>query len=540
MSTPHLFQSGEPHSRTHLPSTALSGRQILCAAVFATIAATLLAGWVAVAQAASDGKPSGYNVLFLMTDEQHHRSLSLTGNRYITTPNMDRIGREGALFLNATCVTPFCSPSRASFITGLYPHRHRILTNVDGRHQGQQPLNQNAFPNTETTLHRAGYATAHRGKWHLGDTGDFDCYESRTYLGKTNPEYGRFLEERLPAAKFANHPSPGKYLNRPVEMIPAIEKAYREFGKGAKNRIAYIGIIGRSVIPPELLPETRMTDEAIQLIEKHARERFMITVSWSPPHDLWVIPEPYYSMVDRKKIALLGTRTLPDWDARGPSKRLGDLAGDEGLREYAAIYHGMVKYIDDQVGRILKKLDELGLAEKTLVIFTTDHGDMVGAHGCIGKSIAGFYDDLVRIPFLMRLPGVIKPGTVVRQPVSQIDVMPTILDYIGQSIPERLHGQSLRPLIEGRDVPWRDYAFCQRADHQRMIRIDHYKYVFGPKPKMVALYDLQADPDENKNLADAPQHANLVRQMHRRLLDVMKADGDPFVEKLPDDPLKQP
>jgi len=490
------------------------------------------------APSAGATRGSAFNVLFLMTDEQHHRSLSLTGNRYITTPNMDRIGREGALFLNATCVTPYCSPSRASFITGLYPHRHRILVNVGGRQEGQSPLKQDAFPNTETMLHRAGYATAHRGKWHLGDPGDFDCYESRTYLGKTNQEYGRFLEERLPAAKFANHPSPGKYLNRPVEMIPAIEKAYREFSKDGKTRVAYIGIIGRSLIPPELLPETRMTDEAIQLIEKHARERFMITVSWSPPHDLWVIPEPYYSMVDRKKIELPGSRNLPEWDASGPSKRLGDLAGNDGLREYAAIYHGMVKYIDDQLGRILKKLDDLGLAEKTLIIFTTDHGDMVGAHGCIGKSIGGFYDDLVRIPLLMRLPGVIKPGTVVRQPVSQIDVMPTILDYVGQPIPGGLHGHSLRPLIEGRAVPWRDHAFCQRADRQRMIRTDRYKYVFAPKRKMIALYDLQADSEENRNLADQPQHADLVRQMHRRLLDVMKTDGDPFVEKLPDDPLK--
>ncbi len=498
------------------------------------LCATLLVGSL-VSACAADGK---YNVLFLMTDEQHYRSLSLTGNPYITTPHMDRIGKEGALFLNATCVTPYCSPSRASFITGVYPHRHRILVNVSGR-TNQAPLKQNAFPNTETILHRAGYATAHRGKWHLGDTGAFDCYDSRTYLGKTNQEYGRFLNERLPPAKFANHPSPASYLNRPVKMIPAIEKAYRTFTAETSNRVSYISIIGRSVIPPELLPETRITDDAIQLIEKYARDRFMITVSWSPPHDLWVMPEPYYSMVDRKKIQLPGSRKLPEWDANGPSKRLGDLAGDEGLREYAAIYHGMVKYIDDQVGRILKKLDELGLADKTLVIFTTDHGDMVGAHGCIGKSIGSFYDDLVRIPFVMRLPGVIKPGTVVRQPVSQIDLMPTILDYVGQPVPKQIHGRSLRPLMEGRDVPWRDYAFCQRADRQRMIRTDRYKYVFAMKPKMLALYDLQADPEENQNLARMPQHAGLVRKMHRRLLDVMKADGDPLREKFPDDPTKE-
>lgn len=501
--------------------------------------AVLLAGWVTLAHATGGGKGEGYiNVLFLMTDEQHYRSMSLTGNPYVMTPNMDRIGREGALFSNATCVTPYCSPSRASFITGLYPHRHRILMNVDGK--GQAALEQGAFPNTETILHRKGYATAHFGKWHLGRPGDFDCYESRAYAGKSNQEYGRFLEERLPAAVFAGHPSPGRYLGRPVEMIPAIERAYRAFTAEPNNRVSYISIIGRTVIPPELLPEARITEDAIRLIEQRAGERFMITVSWSPPHDLWVIPEPYYSMVDRKKIELPGGRTLPEWDSRGPSKRLGDLAGDDGLREYAAIYHGMVRYIDDQIGRILRKLDDLGIAGKTLVIFTSDHGDMVGAHGCIGKSIGGFYDDLVRIPFVMRLPGLIQSGTVVRQPVSQIDVMPTILDYVGEPIPEGLHGKSLRPLIEGRDVPWREHAFCQRADRMRMIRTDRHKYVFAAKPRIVALYDLLADPEENRNLAAVPQSADLVRQMHRRLLDSMEADGDPLRQAFPGDALEQP
>lgn len=477
------------------------------------------------------------NVLLIMTDEQHYRSLSATGNPYITTPNMDRIVREGALFTNATCVTPYCSPSRASIITGVYPHRHRILVNVSPNRNQQAPLAQDAFPNTETILKQTGYQTAHRGKWHLGDPGNFDCYESRTYAGKTNREYSRFLEEKLPISKFKNHPSPGKYLGRPVEMIPAIQTAYHKFNSG-ENRLGYIAIIGRSLIEPEFLPETRITAEILDLLDKHAHERFMITVSWSPPHDLWVIPEPYYSMVDRKKIQLRGTRELPSWDARGASKRLGDLAGDEGLREYAAIYYGMVKYIDDQVGRILHKLDDLELAANTLVIFTTDHGDMVGAHGCIGKSIGGFYDDLVHIPLAMRLPGQITAGTVVRQPVSQVDLMPTILDYVGLPAPQPIHGQSLRPLLEGTDAAWRDYAFCQRADKMRMLRTNRYKYVFCNRPPIVALYDLQNDPEEDRNLAADPLHADAVRQMHRRLLKVMSTDGDPLCEKFPADPLK--
>ena len=274
-------------------------------------------------------------------------------------------------------------------------------------------------------------------------------------MGKTDDEYQKFLDERLPAGRFAGHPSPGKYLGRPVEMIPAMEKTFRAAQSDPQGYWAYIAIIGRTVIPPELLPETRITDDALRLLEQHAHEPFMITVSWSPPHDLWVAPEPYYSLVDRRMIEIRGSRSVSDWCTAGFSKRLGDMAGEEGIREFEAVYYGMVKYIDDQVGRILNKLDELGLTQNTLVIFTTDHGDMVGAHGCIGKCTEGYSDDLLRIPLLMRLPGIIKPATVVRQPVSQVDLMPTILDYLGQSLPAHIHGQSARPLLEGRNVPWR-------------------------------------------------------------------------------------
>ncbi len=477
------------------------------------------------------------NILFLMTDEQHYRSLSLTGNPYIETPNMDRIGREGVLFDNATCVTPYCSPSRASILTGLYPHAHGIVLNVSPGRTKQAPLAPDTFPSTEVILQNKGYAMAHRGKWHLGDKGRWPCYESRAYADKTNADYGRFLEKHLPANQFSDEHDPGRYLNRPVVKITAIRKGWQKFNDIPWNNVGYIATIGRTVVPPELLPETQITNQVMEQLEKNKDKRFMITASWSPPHDLWVIPEPYYSMVDRDKIELQGTTDLPEWDERRPSKKLGDIMGEEGLREYIAIYHGMVKYIDDQVGRILDKLDELELSDNTLVVFTTDHGDMAGTHGCIGKSIRSFFDDLVRIPLVMRYPKRIKPGTVVSQPVSQIDYMPTLLDYAGCPIPEDIHGATMRPLIENRDVDWRDYAFSQRAMRSRMLRTGRFKYVYCPKPRMIALYDLEADPHENVNLATEPKHAENVRALHKRLLEIMTGDGDPLAENFPGDPL---
>jgi len=385
------------------------------------------------------------------------------------------------------------------------------------------------------TLYRNGYATGFRGKWHLGPLGDFPCYEDYGYATKDPAEYDRFLAERLPKSRFSENKDPGWYLGRPVEKIPAIRNAWKPFQQKAPVG-GYIATIGKTVIPPQLLPETRITDRVLDLLEQNRRRNFMITGSWHPPHDLWVMPEPYYSLVPRDRVRLSGTKDLEPWDVGGISRILGELTGEEGIREFTAIYHAMVKYMDDQIGRVLRKLDDLGLTEKTLVLLTTDHGDMAGAHGCIGKSVFSFFDDLVRIPLCMSFPGRIKPGTVVDNPVSQIDYMPTILDYMGLPAPENIHGRSMRPLIEGRPSEWRDYAFCQRGPLARMLRTARYKYVFSPKPAVVALYDLEQDRDEDHNLARIPAHAKTVRMMHQRLIDVMKRDGDPLAQQMPQDP----
>lgn len=514
--------------------TNIHRREFLGACAAATAGATLLPQMAKLPQMANAGQSSTDrpNVLFLMTDEQTYNSLSINGNRYVDTPNMDRIAREGVAFNNATCVTPYCSPSRASLITGQYPHRHEILKNVSPGRSTQAPLPQEALANTETMLHASGYQTAHRGKWHLGDKGDFNCYESFGYASKSARDYSAYLAEHVPASKFADHPSPGKYLHRPVEMLPEVERGYREFYARPGNRLAYIATIGRSLVPPEHLPETLITDQVLGKIDDYADGPFMITASWSPPHDLWVMPEPYYGMVDRADVEIPGSWDMPAWDANGPSAVLGRIMGETGVREYMAIYHSMVKYIDDQLGRILAKLDEKGLADNTLIVFTTDHGDMAGAHGCIGKSIFSFYDDLVHIPLMMRLPGKIKAGTAVDKPVSQIDVMPTIMDYLGMEIPDGIHGRSMRPLVEGKEVPWRDYAFCQRADQGRMLRTDEWKYTYHVAKKQATLYDLQNDPLENVDLAGDPGYRKAVDGMHARLVEVMGCDGDPLAGKM--------
>jgi len=477
------------------------------------------------------------NVLFLMTDQQHHKLMSCAGNPMIKTPNMDRIAREGVRFELATCPTPFCSPTRASIITGLYPHTHGITVNC---HKDEHPtLKDGDFPNTETILHKRGYATKHRGKWHIGPKSDFACYQDTPYAGKG---YNQFLDKMLPKKLFADNPGQASYCGRPLFIIPEALEGHKCFMNALPNNMHNrVSMIGKTVVPVDLLPEAHMTNQVIKMIEQNADKNWMITTSWHPPHALWAAPEPYYSMLDRNKIKIPDNLdNCPDWNKKAFAKQLGDCLGPIGIREYIGIYYGQVAMIDRYVGKILKKLDDLGLADKTLVIFTSDHGDMQGEHGMVGKSVPVFYEGVLRVPLLMRLPGKIKPGTVVSEPVSLVDLMPTILDYLDLPCPSNVQGKSLRPLVEGRTKNWRKYSFSERrntdgSDVMIMIRSNRHKYVYRENTKH-QLYDLLKDPHENENKFTDPAQRKTIQKLHKQLIKWMKETKDPFLKKIPKTP----
>jgi len=223
----------------------------------------------------------------------------------------------------------------------------------------------------------------------------------------------------------------------------------------------------------------------------------------------------------------------PPWYTENVGKKLGTMLGPEGIREYLRCYYGQVSYIDSFVGQVLDKLEELGLAENTLVIFTSDHGDMQGGHGIVGKSIAGFYENIARVPFLMRMPGKIKPGTVIDERVSLVDMMPTILDYAGKAAPEGIDGRSLRPVIEGEK---RDdkLTFCERTSPEgkwimRMVRDDQWKYTYRSAGGGNELYNLEEDPEENVNRYGEPALEPVVKRLHEGLRAWMEETGDPNI-----------
>jgi arylsulfatase A-like enzyme len=191
--------------------------------------------------------------------------------------------------------------------------------------------------------------------------------------------------------------------------------------------------------------------------------------------------------------------------------------------------------MDKQFGRVLDKLRELGLEKNTLVIFTSDHGDMQAAHGMVGKALHAYFEELVRVPLIVRYPQSIPPGRVLDMHANSVDIMPTVLDYVGMPIPKTVQGRSLRPFLDGVAEPDDQPGFCERLiDHEhvsRMIRTTKWKYVIYGVGRR-ELFNLADDPGEKKNLADAPAYSSQQNKLENQMRDWMKRTNDPALKTL--------
>jgi arylsulfatase A-like enzyme len=441
------------------------------------------------------------NVLLIISDQFHHGALSAAGHPVVKTPNLDRLAREGVRFTNAVCPTPFCSPSRATIMTGLYPHRHRITFNVGDPDRGLDPK----LPTTDNTLYEAGYTCVQRGKWHLGDK-----TRLAPYAKDEDPDYRE-----------------GK--RRQFVATDAVKRALAQFDDRSIQ-------IGRVLIPPKQSPESQITDSAIRKLESIAAKPFFLTVSLPAPHAPWIVADPYYSMYDRARIPLPANRnSVEPVDRNSAAWRFGRLLGDEGFREYLGAYWGMVSMVDWNIGRLLDALRRLRVENDTLVIFVADHGDMQAGHSMYGKSNFCIYEETTRVPMIVRLPGRVPAGKVVRTQSSLADLHPTILDYAGFAAPQGIHGRSLRPHIEGREDLTRP-VFIERErgprNFQRTIRTIEWKYVYCSSGES-QLYNLGKDPGETRNLLADSTAAPVRKKLHADLACWMRDTADPRATAMP-------
>lgn len=483
----------------------------------------------------SAGKQDKPNVLILMCDQLNAGVLGCYGGP-VLTPNIDRLARNGVLFTNAICTTPYCCPSRASLVTGLYPHQHGVVINIPYC----RGLNEKDVT-TEKLLHEAGYATRHAGQWHLEESGhDSTATAVLSYypdMYRIHVEYKQQFKKMWDEIRCG---SPDGYMNYyglplPVEVSPAVREARAKLGnrwEKEKNGGVFTELItkmGRLTLPLDHHLDVCVATHSIRQLNSLPKDKpFMATCSFVSPHDPSVVPLPYYEMYAPDRLRLPENynvnekRYEKDW-----SRKIVVDLGEPVLREFLRIYYALIRLVDDQVGRVLKALDETGQADKTIVIFTADHGDMAGGHGMLYKATNSFYDEIMRVPLIIRYPRRLKPHRT-ELAADNTCIMPTILELTGQPIPGHVAGHSLVPYLTGQFTPAQApaYAFCERGisitpmgslkPKDYCIRGQGWKYMrFSDGAEF--LYHLARDPGETKNLAGQTTHQSIQTELSDRI-----------------------
>lgn len=493
-------------------------------------------GLVAIAVAAfampAYGADRPINVLFLMTDQHHAAALGCAGNPVVRTPNLDRLAVGGTRFANSFCAVPYCSPTRMALVTGRYPSSFGLGRNIDAN---DDPLRLREP--CETYLHRlaaCGYHCHQLGKWHLGDPAELKCFPDFRQDDEKPRELYAARRKAGGDQRFDPGPRPGETERAgDVYLRSEIAEAHRHWLPEKAPRTQDVGKVGRSLLKPEYHLESILADYCVELLKRHRDEPFAVIYSVSPPHAPCIAPAPFYDMYDPARLPWPASWSdRPAAWQKTLSARLGEMYGEAGVREWVRCYHAQVSMMDWCIGRILTALDEQGLADRTLVIFTSDHGTLLGQHHMIDKGVGAFYDDLMRVPLILRLPGRIPAGKTCDVFASSVDLAPTILDYLGAEPLAKVHGRSLRPFLEGGADDGRP-AFGERGRLDgpnpapaRMIRTRQWKLCFQPRGEK-ELFDLQKDPDELHNIAADPSNAPVVRELSAQLQEHMRAVDDP-------------
>lgn len=445
--------------------------------------------------------PEKPNLLFILTDDQASWGVGAYGHPDVVTPNLDQLARAGVLVRNAFVATPVCSPSRATLLTGRYGTQLGITDFLSGPEENAGfglPPEATTWPEV---LQRHGYRTGLIGKWHLGIQPQFH---------PTKHGFDHFF---------------GFVGGFNTPMDPKIEEdgTVKQF-KGPVSDI--------------------LTDNALRFVEESRNRAFALALHFREPH------LRYGPMPEVDNAALRGRPlTVPQREGLDPRE----------VEDLTRGYYTAIHAVDRNVGRLLAKLDELRLAEKTVVVFTSDHGYMIGHHGLHTKGNAwwlvkgmppntkrpNMFDESIRIPFLVRWPGVIPAGTETKQPFSTIDLFATLLGLVGVPIPPdvKQHGEDYSPLLRGRTIPWRDAMFAQYDLHSgalaymRMIRTERWKLVRHYLSfELDELYDLANDPQEERNLYRAragitttPEGDAARAELQERLYAWQRAIDDPLL-----------
>ena len=440
------------------------------------------------------------NIVFILSDDHRWDWLGFMPEapRFLETPNLDRLAKEGAHLRNAFVSTSLCSPSRASILTGQYMHHHRVVDN-----QRPEPAGIRFFPEY---LRAAGYETAFFGKWHMGHDSD---------------------EPRKGFDHWAGFRGQGEYFDTTLNV-----NGTRKQFKGYSTDV--------------------LTDLALEWMRARGGKPFFVYLSFKAPHFPFEPAPRHRGRYDKAPVRYPPTManteenyaTQPRWVRE---RRYGIHGVDHmetgrfdndpvpSFEDLFRRYSEAVHSTDENVGRVLKQLDDAGLRDSTLVVYMGDNGFALGEHGFYDKRDA--FETSIRVPLLAHAPGRIKPGTVVKQMVQNIDIAPTLLEAAGVAQPAktpRMDGRSFWPLLQGHDVPWRDHILYEyhwewnfpATPTTFAIRTDRWKYIYyhGLWDKD-SFHDLQTDPLERHNLIAVPSYQEQIAKLKKQMFDELEKSG---------------
>ncbi len=464
------------------------------------------------------------NILLITTDQHRCDSLGIYGNKICQTPNLDKLANEGMLFDHAFTVTAVCTPARASLLTGLLPHNHKLLANFERNVGYATELDRSLIPFSHY-LNEAGYRCANIGKWHAGikrGPGEYG-FEGSHYPGwcpaLNHPDYFNYLQEnKLPPFKFRDVMR-GTFPNgQPGNIIGGV----------------YEG-------PVEGTYACFLAERAIEKMKSflnNPAQPFFLALHFFAPHLPYFLPESHINLYNPQDIPLPKSmnetfENKPIVQRHYAAHWCFDCFSKEDWQKIISMYWADVTLVDEQIGRVLRFLDDNGLTEHTAVFFTADHGAFVGSHKLSDKGPA-MYDDIYRIPFITRFPGLVQPQFICSEFVSPlIDLTATFLDLCDIPVPSHFDGRSIIPLLKG-DIPtdWRKEIYAEFHGHhfpfpQRMIRSKTHKLIINPAD-IDELYDLVNDPDEMVNQIDNDAYKRVKLSLTEKLYHHLQKTGDNF------------
>lgn len=446
------------------------------------------------------------HLIFIMTDQQRADTVGALGSGHMITPHMDRLVREGTAFTHAFCPGATCVPSRAATFTGIYPHNLGCQSFFDWGHHRTWVQD----------LADAGYHCASIGKMHFQPRDVMGGYHDRVVVenptsvdnwgGHGDDAWGRFLAHHGHSRPNHRHRSDPGWRGRFQDVPWHLEERLHSDAFAADAACAWIR-------------------------EHRGTEPVFLQIGFPGPHEPWDAPQRVLDLYRDRELPPLAKPVPGELHGKPPQHRAHQRfhadfdhesqidmprATERDIDRMRRAYFAKITFVDEQLGKVLAALEAKGWLDRSLLVFCSDHGEMLGEHGLAYKWL--MYDSVVRVPLVVRLPGRARAGTRVDRLASLMDLGPTLLEAAGVPAPTHLEGRSLFPLLEGGTDPVRTRVYCE-DNYMTMIRSDTHKLVHYAGQPYGEFYDLAADPAERSNRWDDPSYGALRRQMEGELLE---------------------